>query len=110
MKFISLSQGCSGHAAQFIVQAEIVLKGDGRQSDIFGLDGASFLGFNGLMQPIGEAATRHHSAGKLVNQHNFIVPHDVVFIANKELMRPQPLVNMVHNRGAFRIIKRLTVW
>ena len=84
------------------------MKGDRSQSDIFGLDGAAFLSFNGLMQPIGEAPTSHHPAGKLIDQNHFTIPHDIIFIAGEKLMRPQALVDVVHNRSAFRIIERLT--
>ena len=60
------------------------------------------------MQPIGKATTGHHPAGKLIDQHHFTVPHDIVFIPGEELMRPQTLVDVVHNGGAFWIIERLT--
>ena len=84
------------------------MKGDRSQSDIFGLNGAAFLSFNGLMQPIREAPTSHHPARKFVDPHHFAIPHDIVFIPGEELMRPQTLVDVVHNGGAFWIIERLT--
>ena len=59
------------------------------------------------MQTIGQAAPSHHPAGKLIDQNNFIVAHDIVFIASEEFVCPQALIDMMHNCSAFRIIKRL---
>ena len=42
----------AGHAAQLLIEAKIILKGDGGQRLIFLADGHAFLGFDGLVQPV----------------------------------------------------------
>ena len=49
LKFLFLSLGGTCHAGEFIVQSEIILKGDGRQGLVFGLDVDAFFGFDRLM-------------------------------------------------------------
>ena len=62
------------------------------------------------MQPIRKPATRHHTAGKFVDQYNLAVAHNVVFVSGKQLMGPQTLIDMMHDGCAFGIIKRLPLW
>ena len=58
------------------------------------------------MQAVGQAAAFHHAPGKFINQHDLIVANDIILVPLKQLMRPQRLIDVMHQRGAFRIIKR----
>ena len=51
-EFRSFRFRSTGHARQFLVHAEIILKGDGGEGLIFALDFHAFLGFHGLVQPV----------------------------------------------------------
>ena len=97
----------SGHAGQLFVKAEVVLEGHRCQRHIFGLDGDAFFGFKRLVQAVGQAAARHHSACKFVDQHNVLTFDDVVFILNKQLVSQKRLIDVVHQCGAFRVIHGL---
>src|SRR5581483_2757281 len=63
--------GGSGHAAQFGVQPELVLEGDGGECLALVLDLDMLFGFDGLMQPIRIAATEHQAARILVHDDDF---------------------------------------
>ena len=106
-EFFCLSRGCARHAAQLVIQAEIVLEGHRCQRHVFRLDRHAFLGFNRLMQPVGQTTPGHHSAREFVNQNDFSAAHDIILVAGKQLVRAQTLIDMVHDSRAFRIIKRL---
>ena len=71
----------SGHAGQFLVHAEIILEGDGRERLVFALDLDVFLGFDRLVQAVGPAAAGHQAAGKLVDDDDFAVFHHVLDVA-----------------------------
>ena len=63
--------GGAGHAAQLFVEAEVVLEGDGGKGLVFLADLDAFLGFDGLVQAIGPAASRHQAAGERVDDDDF---------------------------------------
>ena len=106
-EFLSLGGGCAGHAAQLVVKAEVILERDGGERDVLWLDRHSFLGLDRLMQPVRQAATAHHAAGEFVDQHHFAIAHDILLIAGEQLVRPQSLRDVMHQRGAFRVVKAL---
>ncbi len=62
----------AGHARKFVVQAEIVLKGDGGQGLVFRGDGDAFLGFQSLMQAVGIAASGHGAAREFVHDDHLV--------------------------------------
>ena len=105
-KFFGFGFGRTGHPGELVVQSEIVLESDGRERDVLRLDLAAFLRFDRLVQTVGQTATGHHAPGEFVDQHHFAIAHDVIFVAHEQLMRPQTLVYVVHDRGAFRVIHR----
>ena len=106
-ELIGFGGGGAGHPGQFTVQAEIVLKGDRGQRHVFRLNLRAFLGLDRLMQAIRQPPTTHHPAGKLVDQHHFVVLDDILLVAVEQFVRPQPLIDMVNDGGAFGIIQRL---
>ena len=71
-----------------------------------GMNLHGFLGFDGLVQAFGQAAAIHHTTGEFVDQHHLTVADDVILVLLEQLVRAQTLVDMVHNRRAFGIIKR----
>ena len=95
-----------GHAGKLFVEAEVVLERHGCQRRILRLDLDAFLGFDGLMQALGQAAALHHAPGELVDQHDLAVAHDILLVLVEQRVRAQCLGDMVNQRGAFRVIKR----
>ena len=87
--------GGAGHAGQFAVKPEIVLESGGGEGLRLALNRHAFFGFDGLMQPLGEAAARHGAAGVLVDEHHLPLLHDVFHIPVEQHMRPQGAVHMV---------------
>ena len=58
-KFLLLRQGRTGHTGQLLIQAEVVLEGDGGQRLALPLHGDVLLGLDGLMQTLGVSAAEH---------------------------------------------------
>ena len=50
--------------AELLVEAEVVLEGDGGEGLVFLADVDAFFGFDGLVQAIGPAAAGHEAAGE----------------------------------------------
>ena len=105
-KFFGLGSGGAGHARESIVKPEIVLKGYLCEGHVLWLNLTALLGLDRLMQPLGQTPTGHHPAGEFVNQNDVAIAHDVILVLLEKLVRAQPLIDVMHNRGAFRIIKR----
>ena len=70
--------GGAGHARELLIEAEIVLDGDGGEGLGFLLDGNAFLGFDGLVESVGPAAAGHLAAGVFVNDDDLVVLDDVL--------------------------------
>ena len=58
LEFFGFGEGGASHARQLVIHAEEILESDGRHGDVLTADLHAFLGFNGLMQPFREAASR----------------------------------------------------
>ena len=108
-KFLGFGGGGAGHAAQLVIQAEVILEGHRGQRHVFRLNLAAFLRFDRLMKPVRQTAPGHHAAGKFVNQHHFVVANDIILVAGEQLMGFQRVVHMMNDGGAFRIVKRLAL-
>ena len=74
----------SGHAGQLLVQAEVILEGDGGQGHRLPLDLHVLLGFNGLVQSLRVAAPRHHASGELIDDDHLAVLHHVVLVSPEQ--------------------------
>ena len=61
------------------------------------------------MQAFGKPPARHHPAGKFVNDDDFIVAHDIIFVALEQLVRLQGLIEVMHNGDVLNIIQGLTL-
>ncbi len=96
----------AGHAGQLGVKAEIILEGDRGQRLVLVLDVDAFLGLERLVQALGIAAAFHHAAGELVDDDDLAVAHDVIGVAGEELVRPERLIGVVHQRQVVDVVKR----
>ncbi len=95
LEFVGFGIGRAGHAGQLAVHAEVVLEGDRGQRLVLVLDGHAFLGFDGLMQAIGPAATGHQATGEFVDDDDFAVLHHVLLVLEEQRMGTQCGVKMV---------------
>ena len=96
----------AGHARELRKQSEIILIGDRGQRLILGLDLDVFLGLERLVQALGVAPALHHAARELVDDDDFVVLHDVVFVAREQLVRAQRLVHVVNQRDIVDVVER----
>jgi len=72
------------HPCQPSIHAEIVLEGDGGQSQAFSLYTDVFLGFDRLVQPFRIPAAVHEPAGELVYDDHIAIGHHVIAVTLKE--------------------------
>ena len=73
-----LGQGSTGHAGELVVQAEVVLEGDGSQGLALPLHRHPLLGLDGLVEALAVAPAEHETAGELVNNDDLAVLDDVI--------------------------------
>ena len=64
-----------------------------------------FFGFNGLVQSLRIAAPLHHAASEFVNDNNFVIFNDVIFIEREQFVGAQCILNVMHNRNIASIVK-----
>ena len=98
-EFFGLGRGRTRHAAELVIQAEIILEGDRSHCDVLGLDLAAFLGFNRLVQTIRHPPPGHHTARKFINQHHFVIANNIVLVLLIDLMGPQSIGGVMHDCG-----------
>ena len=103
LRGLGLGRAC--HAGELVVEAEVVLEGDGGQGLVFPFDLDAFLGLDGLVQPVAPAPARHEPARELVHDHDLAVLHNVVNIALKKGMGLQRLVHVVHQVHVLGIVE-----
>ena len=89
--------GRSGHAGQFFVHAEIILKSDGGEGLVLALDFHAFFGFDGLVQAVRPAPAGHLAAGKFVHNNDLAVFIHIIHVNSVQRVRPQPLVHVMHD-------------
>ncbi len=92
-----------GHAGQFLVHAEIILKRDGGQRLILALDLHAFLGFHRLVQTVRPAPPGHLSPGKFIHDDHFTVFNDVVHVFAIQRVRAHRLIHVVHDVDVRRV-------
>ena len=95
----------AGHAGQLVIEAEIILEGDGGQGDVFGLDLDMFLGFQRLVQAFGIAAAFHHAAGEFVDDDHLVVLDDIVLVLLEQQMRLQRLVDVMDDGDVLGVVE-----
>ena len=106
-EFRSLGFGGTGHARTraFGVEAEVVLKGNGRQGLIFSLDLHPFLCLDGLVHSVVVATPRKNAPGVLVNNEDFSPVDDVIAIAVEEFFGADCIVQETNERGVCSLVK-----
>ena len=61
------------------------------------------------MQPIGPAPSIHHASGEFIDDDDFIVANNIVFVAVKNLMSFDRLVDVVNKRDVACVIKAIAL-
>ena len=82
---------CAGHAGEAQIPAEQALIGYPRQRLPPVGQGAAFLGFDQLVQPMFPGPVRHGPPGGFVDNLHRVIFNDVVPVAHKQHQRPQRL-------------------
>ena len=67
------------------------------------------LGFQRLVQAFGIAPARHHAAGELVDDDDFVVADDVILVAGEQRMGAQRLIDVVDHRDVLDVVERLAL-
>ena len=101
----SLGLSRSGHPGQFLVEAEVVLEGDGGQGLVLLLDRHSLLGLDGLVDAVRPPAPFQHPAGELIDDPDLAVDHDVVLIPLVQLLGLQRGVELVDQIGGDLVVQ-----
>ena len=111
LELLGLGGGGAGHAAELLVEAEIVLEGDRGERDVLGLDLHPLLGLERLVQAFRIAPPRHHAASELVDDDDLadallgIETDDVVLVALEERVGAQRLVEVMDDRGVLGVVE-----
>ena len=106
LELVGFGIGRSGHAGKLAVQAEIVLKGDGCQRLVLGLNLHTLFGLYRLVQTVAPASPRHQTAGELINDHDLTVLHNIVLVAVVEMVSTQCGVQVVHQGDVGGVVER----
>ena len=95
-KFLNLGRRRAGHAGELGVEAEVVLKGNGRERPALTLDFDALFGFDRLVEALAVAPAQHQPAGELVNDDDLAVLDYVVAVALVQGVGPQGLLDVVN--------------
>ncbi len=93
------------HAAELLVEAEVVLQGDRGERLMLFLDRNAFLGLDRLVEALAPAPALHDAAGELVDDLHFVVLHDVVDVALVERLRLERLDQVVDELDVRRVVE-----
>ena len=99
--------GGAGHAGEPLIEAVIVLQGDGGEGLVFFLDRHAFLGLDRLVKAIGPAPAVEHPAGELVDDLHFAVGDDVFLVTEVELLGPERRLQLMHQVGRHLVVEIL---
>ena len=97
-----LGDGRTGHAGELVVEAEVVLQGDGGQRLVLLADQHALFGLDGLMQSLGVTTALHDAAGELIDDLDLAVGHHVLLVAVEHVLGFERLLQMV-DEGAGQI-------
>ena len=95
MELCGFSLGGASHAGQLLVEAEVILNRDRGECLRLAVNLHSLFGFNGLMQTIAPASTRHLTAGKLIDDHDLVLLNHVLDVLLEEAVGAQQLRNVM---------------
>ena len=85
----------TGHTGELVVQAEIVLQGDGGQGLVLLAHEHALFCLDSLVQALGVAATFHDAAGELVDDLDLAVGDHVLLVAVEHVLGLQRLLQVV---------------
>ena len=94
-EFLGFGFSRTRHASQFIVQAEIILQGDGGQRLGFPFNFYIFLGFKRLMQSVAVPPAIHNAPGKFINDKHLPVGYHIIHILFKQRIRFKQLIDVM---------------
>ena len=84
LKLFCLGEGGAGHTGQLVVEAEIILEGNGRQCLRLLPHWHVLLGLDRLVQTLAIATPFHQASGELVDDDHFaVLSDDIVFVSLK---------------------------
>ena len=84
LKLLCLGKGGTGHTGQLVVEAEIILEGNGRQCLRFLSHRHVLLSLDRLVQAFAIATPFHQAPGELVDDdHLTVLSDDIVFVSLK---------------------------
>ena len=101
--------GGAGHAGQLVVQAKIILEGDGGEGLVFLLDRHLLLGFDRLVQALGPAPAGHQPPGEFIDDDDLAVVHHVVHVALEQRVGAQRGVQVVHQGDVGGVVQALAL-
>ena len=93
------------HPGELLVQAEVVLQRDRRESDVLLADAHALLGLDRLVQALAPAAALHDAAGELVDDLDLVLLHDVVDVALVQRLRLERLHEVVDEADVARVVE-----
>src|SRR5581483_9654086 len=96
----------AGHAAELLVEAEVVLQGDRRERLVLLLDAHALLRLHRLVQALAPAAPFHDATGELVDDLDLAVLDHVLDVAVVERLRLQRLHEVIDE---LRVLRRVEV-
>ena len=91
------------HARFFLKFIKEILEGNVGERLALPLHLHMLLRLNRLMQTVGITPPRHDTPCKLIHDHNLIVGHHVILIAEHQVMRPQSQYDIMLDFQIFRI-------
>src|SRR5205085_94773 len=94
-ELLLLGLGRTGHAAELLVEAEVVLERDRRQRHVLFLDRDTLLRLDGLVEAFAPPPAFHDPASELVDDLDFAVLDHVVVVAVVQRLRLQRLDHVV---------------
>ncbi|CAB4585781.1 unannotated protein [freshwater metagenome] len=93
------------HSRQLLVEAEVVLKGDGSESLVFGLDLDALFCFDRLVNTFVVATTGEDSTGVFVDNEDLAVHDHVILVATEKFFRLQRVVEERNERRVDRLVE-----
>ena len=108
LKLVGFGVGRASHPGELAVHAEVVLEGDRGQRLVLVLDRHAFLGLHRLVQAVRPAPPRHQAPGKLIDDDDLAVLHDVLLILEEQGVCPQGGVQVMDQQDVGRVVEAAT--
>ena len=86
VEFFGFGHRGTGHAADFLVELEVILQSNRGQRLRFLFDFHAFFGFDCLMQTITPLASLHQTTGEFVDDDDLAIFDDVVHVTLIQIM------------------------